>query len=212
MREQAEPTWQMNLEGCNERRRWAPARFHSHIIRVRRPQPPWTRTRAYSHTETHTHTQERKDEQGQSLCSSLMRGDRWEETFCTLPIKLRLLGWVCVCMFICMKTKSYMMDTVCSHMQTHAHNTLPVTFMYFLAGRCWGCRGCTQCTAGNGVLFSVFLFFFISFSRHHEWLTARHTTAWLWLFYLQTIWVCILISDWMEANQTNFNYLNLRKV
>ena len=118
----------MNLEGRNERRRWAPARFHSHIIRVRRPRPLNEHTCTRTHTHTTQHSGPGKDEQGQSPCCNLMRGDRWEETLQTLAIKLTFLGSVCV--FLCMCTHVFLNhnqiihDRCCTHTHTHTH-TIP---------------------------------------------------------------------------------------
>lgn len=91
-------------------------RFHSLIIRVRRPRP----------LNEHTHSSSsspRKDDQGQSPCCSLMRGDRWEEGLQTLPIKLTFLGSVCVfscaCGFFESQPNLCKANTVRTHTHTH---------------------------------------------------------------------------------------------
>lgn len=100
----------------------------------------WGGPSRWMNTHTHTHNVQhrgpRKDEQGQSPCRRLMRGDRWEETLQTSSIKLTFLGSVCVflCAHVCFWNDPDTTDTVCTHTYTQAQKYPPCD-LHVLPGR-----------------------------------------------------------------------------
>lgn len=91
------------------------------------PTPEWKHGHRHVRTHTRLHAAQRngprKDDQGQSSRLSLMRGDRWEKTLQTLPIKLTFLVSVCVfhCVRACVfesQSNQCGADTVCTHIHT----------------------------------------------------------------------------------------------